>query len=336
MNIFIFISSSLAVEDEDVTYPTIGKEKYPVAEKDTEALLPFKKKIGNFEYDLSASVIGGYDTNVKLEHYDPAASVFIQESLSAEGRYYLTDIFTLRGSYDLTSINYFRFSDQNLLNNVVGAGVDAKVTDFLTWSADYTADFVDYPHDKASEYTMNKVGTGLRHDITDRLYHKIAYSFSYKDYPKWRTRNDDGYRFLGNRKDTRNTIEHQLGFYPIDRTFIRTDNTIYFNNSNDPYLDYYDYMVLKTKATIVHLITDSLYGSVNGGYQYKSYRNRSLSDDGADDQRDHLIMGGASIFYDIMPNVSIGTSFDYRKNFSNEGEQKYTDYIVSSGVYARF
>ena len=327
MGIFIPASSILAVEDQQELYPTIGKEAKvtPVPTVETD-----KSKI-----DFSASVITGYDTNIYLDHYDATASMFIQESFGAHVSSAVFENLTLRGGYDLTLIKYTRESEPNLLDNIINAGLDAELTDTLLLSVDYFADFVEYPHDKAEDYMINTCEFGLRHDITDELYQKIIYSLSHKDYSKWRTRARDGFRRLGKRKDWRNTIEHQLGYYLFDKTFIRANNTLYFNNSNEPFLSYYDYYALKSKATVIHLITDKLYGSANVGYQYKRYDNRNISD-GDDNQRDHLIMCGASLFYDIIPNVSIGTSFDYKKNISNEGNQKYTDYIIYSGIYSKF
>lgn len=327
----------IAVEDEDMLYPTIAKEEYPaIKEKAGVAPALREKRIGNFVIDLSASVLCGYDTNVYLEHYDESESFFAQESFTALGTYAPSDFYALRGSYDITSIKYFRFSEPDLLDNTARVGLDAKIVKNLIWSLDYVADFVAFPHDEQSEYVINAFETALRHDITDWLYQKATYKFSYKHYPKWKVRNNNGRYRLGDREDIRNSVEHQLGLYLGDKTFIKADNAIYFNDSNEPYLDYYDYAVFKTKGTVIQLITDKLYGSANFGYECEVYENRRVSDRSDDDQVNHLLMGGASLFYDITPLISVGTSFDYRKNFSNEGVQKYTDYIISSGIYCKF
>ena len=338
MSAFIFVSPVLAVEDEDILYPTISKkEEYPaIEEKVGVTPMLHEKKIGDFKIDLSASVLGGFDTNVYLEHYDGLDSLFAQESFTAQSTYALSDSLTLRADYDVVSIKYLRSSDADLIDNIVRTGLDAKIGENFLWSLDYVADFVRYPHDEQSEYTINAFETALRHDITDWLYQKATYKFSYKHYPKWKVRNNSGRYRLGDREDIRNTIEHQLGIYLGDKTFLKADNTVYFNNSNEPYLDYYDYMAVKTKGTVIQLITNKLYGSVNFGYELETYENRRVSDRADDDQINHLLMGGASLFYDITPLISVGTSFDYRKNFSNEGVMKYTDYIISSGIYCKF
>ncbi|MBL7071033.1 MAG: hypothetical protein ISS26_02530 [Candidatus Omnitrophica bacterium] len=316
-----------AVEDGDILYPTIGKGE-DIALEESE-----KYEFENFDYALSGSTLLGYDTNVHLEHYDPASSIFMQNAFGANSTSQLFELCTLRLSYDITSIKYFRFSEPDLLDNILGAGIDTKVTDGLLFSLDYTFDFVDFPHDKASEYTMGEISAGVKHDITDSLYHQLIYKFSNKHYPKWKTRNDGGIVRMGDRKDVRNTFMHRLGWYISDKTFLQAENSLYFNNSNDMFLDFYDYTAIKTKGSILHLITDKFYALANAGYQYQVYRNRVVSDHVDGDERDKLLMCGASLFYDVKPGVSAGLNLDYSKNFSNEGEEKYQDLMISSGLY---
>lgn len=336
MGLYIPPLSILAVEDVEEQYPTVGRKK-SVEEDILKDIIPtlIRKKIGKLKVDISASVTGGYDANVNLDRYDEDGSIFMQESVAIYGKYPISNIFTLRGGYDLTSIKYFKFSEPDLLDNILTVGIDTKIADNFLWSVDYMADFVGFPHDKFSEYTLNQIETSLRHDITDWLYQKIGYQFFYKHYPKWKIRNNLGSFRLGDREDTRNTVVHQLGLYIGDKTFLKTENKLYYNDSNEAYLDYYDYRALKTKATVTHLITDKLYGSANFAYQYKAYNKRGVSDN-VFDQRDHLFIYGGSVFYDVIPSVSVGVSYDFRKNYSNENVQRYEDHIISSGIYCAF
>jgi len=294
-----------------------------------------RKHIGKLKLDLSASMAGGYDANVNLERYDEDGSVFMQNTLGIAGKYPISDIYTLKGSYDFTSIKYFKFSDPDLIDNTLGLGLDTKIADNFLWSVDYMADFVGFPHDEQSEYDLNQIGTGLKQNITDWLYQKIGYEFYYKHFPKSKTRNSRGITLGRDRRDRRNTVFYQLGVYIGDKTFVKSDTSAFINDSNELFLDYYDHRSLKTKLTLAHLITDKLYGMANFTYQYKAYSKRSVSDRELD-QRDHLFVYGGSLFYDVLPSVSIGTSFDYRKNHSGENVEQYEDYIVSSGVYCSF
>ncbi len=83
------------------------------------------------------------------------------------------------------------------------------------------------------------------------------------------------------------------------------------------------------------MFTNKLYGLASFAYQRKEYIQRSVPGK-EKDQRDNLYIYGVSLFYDIIPSISLGTSFDYRENNSNTNQQKYEDYIISSGVYALF
>jgi len=345
MGVSIFLAPVLAVEDEDGQHPTVGRktkkqvvvEEENILEDQLGDIIPIlvKKKIGKLTVDVAASFVSGYDANVNLNRYDEEGSLFMQTAFGLYGKYPISDIFTLRSGYDYTSINYLKFSEPNLSDNILSVGLDAKIADNFLWSVDYMADFVDFPRDKDSKYTLNEISTTIRQDITSWIYQKVGYEFFNKHYPNRKTRNDRGVILARDRSDRRNTVFHQLGLYLGDKTFVKTENRAYLNDSNELFIDYYDYRALKSKVTVAHLLTDKLYGTASFAYQYKAYFKRSVSDNEFD-QRDHLFIYGTSIFYDVIPAVSVGTSFDFRKNYSNENSEKYEDYIVSSGVYCTF
>ncbi|MBL7069435.1 MAG: hypothetical protein ISS34_06215 [Candidatus Omnitrophica bacterium] len=332
ISVFISAPFAFAAKEEE---PSV-KEKN-ILEEQLGDIMPtlVRKHIGKLKLDLSTSMAGGYDANVNLQRYDEDGSVFMQNTLGIAGKYPISDIYTLKGSYDFTSIKYFKFSDPDLIDNTLGVGLDTKIDDNFLWSVDYMADFVGFPHDEQSEYDLNQVGTSLKQDITDWLYQKMGYEFSYKHFPKSKTRNSRGVMLDRDRGDKRNTVFYQLGAYIGDKTFLKSETSAFINESNELFLDYYDYRSLKTKLTLAHLITDKLYGMTSFTYQYKAYYKRSVSDREFD-QRDHLFVYGGSLFYDVIPQVSIGTSFDYRKNHSGENVEQYEDYIISSGVYCSF
>jgi hypothetical protein len=332
----VFSSSILAIEDEDERYATIDTQR-----EEAEAvkyIIPtiLKKKYGKLKLDASASTVTGYDANVNLNRYDEDGSFFSQNTLSLAAKYpIIDDKLFVKGGYDFTWIKYFKFSDPDLIDNILSAGLESRLWDNLLWTVDYEADFVGFPRDKISRYTMNLVGTDVKHEINDWLYHKIRYEFFHKHYPDWKTLNSRGVLLQRDRGDTRNTIIHQIGIFIGDTTFIRFDNRFYRNNSNELFLKFYDYNAFKTKTAVTHVFTNKIYGSTSFAYQYKAYDKRSV---GAQefDQRDHLFIYGASLFYDIIPSISLGISVDLRENRSNENQQKYEDYIISSGVYAVF
>ncbi len=309
----------------------------PVVEEQLGGIIPtfVTNNLGKLELDVSASSTYGYNSNVYLNRYDEDGSFFGEQTLGLYGRYPISDVFTFRGNYDLTWIKYFEFSKPDLLDNMLGVGLDTKVTDYVLWSVDYMVDFATFPYDRTGKYTLNQIGTALKHELTDWLYHKVGYDFFYKHYHKAWIRKPWGNAATDDREDKRNTLKHEVGLYVGDRTLVKAKNQLYYNDSNEEYLSFYDYWAYKTRAELSHLITDDLYGTVNFGYQYKSYDQRGISDS-TEDQYDHLFTYGASFFYDVIPSVSIGVNFDFSNNYSNENYERYEDYIVASGIYCSF
>ena len=341
----MFARPAMAVEDEDGKYTTTedyrgwAKAKAGVdKEEPVKYIVPaiLRKKYGEFVLDAATSAITGYDNNVNLNRYDQDGSFFFQNNLSLYGKYpIIKDKMHIIGGYDFTWIKYFKFSDPDLIDNVLTVGIKTDLPKDLSWYIGYKADFVGFPRDKISRYTMNLAETKLRHDVTDWLYHEIGYEFFHKHYPDWKTFNSRGVLLERDRGDVRNTFIHKVGIFMGEKTFLKLDNRFYRNNSNELFLRFYDYNAFKTKTTLTQVLTNKLYGSLNFSYQYKAYDKRSVSGQYFD-QRDHLFTYGTTIFYDIIPSVSLGVSFDMLDNQSNENQQKYEDCIISSGIYAIF
>ncbi|MBU4488840.1 MAG: hypothetical protein KKI13_07270 [Candidatus Omnitrophica bacterium] len=322
-------SSIFALSDVELRYPTVE------IAKDEEALTAVRKAAQKPSINMSASLLFGYDDNARLDHYDGVGSMFFQEAVGISGKYPINDTLAIRGSYDLTSINYFRTSDTNLMDNLFDVGIDKKIADNITWSLDYRPDIVDLPHNELGKYTEHLFETSLRHDISKRIYQKITYGLSTKHYPKWPIRNNGGVFKFGKRNDLRNTVTHRLGLYLTDNIFLKEENEFYYNYSNEQYLEYYDCTSFITRTTLIHFTTKKLYEVANFSYQYTPYTKRTISDE-QEKQRDNIFTFGGSIFYDFTTNVTVGTNFNYKKSFSNEGVNNYYDFIVSSGIYCRF
>jgi hypothetical protein len=321
--------SLFALTDTELRYPTVE------VTKTEEALRIVRKPVEKPRINMSVSILFGYDSNARLEHYDTVGSMFFQEAAGINGKLPLTDIFTLRGSYDLTCINYLRIPEPNLVDNLFDVGLDAKIADNLTWSFDYRPDIVDVPHDELGRYAEHLFATSLRHDISKRIYQQITYEVFTRHYPKWQIRNNGGVFKLGKRNDIRNSITHRLGIYLLDNLFLKEENTVYYNYSNEQFMEYYDSRSFFTRTTLIHFTTKKLYEMADFSYQYVPYTKRTISDK-QEKQRDNIFTFGGSVFYDFTSNLTAGVTFNYKKSFSNEGVKNYRDYIISSGLYYRF
>jgi len=329
ISIICYGPSIFALTDVELRYPTVEVTKTEAARKIVQ------KTTQKPSINMSASLLFGYDDNARLDHYDGVGSMFFQEAVGISGKYPVNDTLAIRGSYDLTCINYLRTSDPNLVDNLFDIGMDKKIADNITWSFDYRPDIVDLPHDEFGKYTEQRFETSLRHDISKRIYQKITYGLSTRHYPKWPIRNNGGVFKFGKRNDLRNAVTHRLGLYLTDNIFLKEENEFYYNYSNEQYQEYYDYSSYITRTTLIHFMTKKLYEVANFSYQYIPYDKRSISDQ-QEKQRDNVFTFGGSVFYDFTSNLTVGTNFTYRKSFSNEGVNNYHDYIISSGVYCRF
>lgn len=320
---------AFAVEDEDERYPTIA-EPLNLSEM-------IKEPVENLELEFFAGSGIGYDDNIFLDHYDKVTSFFTETLFSAEAKYPMPvwDWIKLKLGYDLTHILYFRNSDADLFDNIVKGGIETILFDIFTLDVEYNLDFVKYPKDKQGNYLGNQVEAGIKYDITDWLYHRLGYQFLYKDFDRRKTWNRLLTIQLGDRRDRRHTFESEAGLTLFDSTLLKVSNKLYFNNSNDEYLDYYDYYAYKITSSLIQIITDKLSGRASFGYQRKSYDGRDVSDKN-EAERDHLFIYGGSLLYDITPALSAGLNYTYRRNFSNENDQQYAGSIISTGIYYSF
>lgn len=322
MGASILSSSVLAAEDDDYLIPTI-----------------LRKSIGDLVIDMTVSSAFGHSSNVNSNRYDEDGSSFFQQAFGLSTAYPVSDMYTLRVGYDISTVTYLMFSDPNFISNVLSVGLDAQLLDTLVWSVDYMADFSTFPHDKMSENVINLVETSVKHDLTDYLFHKVGYQFFHKNFhDDNKVRGVMGLPFLAyERKDSRNTVFHQVGLYLGDATLVTADNQIYYNDSHQRFQAYYDYMGYATILEINHVITDKLYSSANFGYEYKAYRKRSQSDKlDHRNTREHIFSYGGSVYYDLTPKVSIGTTIDYIDYNSYENGDTFEDLTITSGVYCFF
>ena len=217
----------------------------------------------------------------------------------------------------------------------VGIAYQSKISNKFTWSLDYLIDFVGFPYDEFNDYTMHKVGTGLTHNITDMLYQKLNYEYLSKHYPKWMMRNSTGVVGSDEREDNGNAFKHELGILVGEKTLVKAKNRFYINDSDEDYLDFYDYKLFETAAEINHILTDRLSSCVSFGYQRRLYDQRDIIH-GQEAQHDDRYMCCASLLYELTKNVSAGINFDYTYNNSNDFEEKYKDCIISTGIYSSF
>ncbi|MFH1848012.1 MAG: hypothetical protein ABH825_02195, partial [Candidatus Omnitrophota bacterium] len=118
---------------------------------------------------------------------------------------------------------------------------------------------------------------------------------------------------------------------------LKLKNQYFQNDSNDQYLDYYDYSAYRVDATVVMpLVFKQLYGLVNLGYQYRDYDDRTTVDDSTKTQKDDLYSIVAAVIYDLNDAFSVSLNYTYNQNESNESYEEYSGSTLSLGAHYAF
>ena len=134
------------------------------------------------------------------------------------------------------------------------------------------------------------------------------------------------------RVNSRNIISHNIGAN-FDNFSARLTNEFYINNSNYDYQDYYDYWAYRVRPSIMYFFSDQLYANVSFTYKRTDYNDRRNSQDSNDTVYDNTYIVNTSVYFDLTEEFTMGITYSYRENRSNDPLQKYSGSTVSAGVY---
>ena len=110
----------------------------------------------------------------------------------------------------------------------------------------------------------------------------------------------------------------------------------YNNNSNEKFINYYDYDSYKVGASLTHLFSDKLFSYASFARQYRTYRSRSITLDPNFKERDRTYLITAALYYNFTKALSSGLSYSYRQNWSNEPLENYSGSLIALTTYYRF
>ena len=116
------------------------------------------------------------------------------------------------------------------------------------------------------------------------------------------------------------------------KLFVKVKNRYYFNESNDEYMDYYDYQAERVNLYTAYPLTEKLSVLLSGGYQYKDFKSRTITTDADKKEHDHLMTLGSGINYKILPSFYISANYTYRQNYSNDPMQEYSGSVSTAGI----
>jgi hypothetical protein len=317
--------------DEEDTRDKHKVMQQPVAGKTTMASSGIKDKLS---YNFYIGALEGYDNNVYLDSRRKG-DTFDQAMADVVIRYRLNDRLDIKARYDFTSITYHRFTDVNMMDNQISASFEYYPQNRLKVEAGYLVDFVDYFKGKDSDFMMDGPFGGVKYYIDRNTYIGGMYQYSVYDYSTRKTRDGSNQITDITRKDKRNTIIAEFATY-LGKLFVKVKNTYFFNDSNDRYLDYYDYNSERINLYAAYPVTERFTVLFNGGYQRKDFKSRTTTKDENKKEHDNIMMLGGGLYYKLLPSCSISLNYSYRQNYSNDPIQEYSGSIGTIGLNLSF
>jgi hypothetical protein len=206
----------------------------------------------------------------------------------------------------------------------------------MSFLAGYNCDVIEYIHSGSDDFIDNKLEFKFKQKgLPLALYHSLKYDLSYKTYKHRHTRITAATESEEKRADLRNTVEYEVG-KTFTKDLLKIAFQYYFNNSNDGYIDFYDYNSYRISSSLTHLFNEKFFGYLSYAWQFRDYKSRTLVLDPTVEERDKTNLLTSALYYNVTKAFAIGLSYTYRCNTSNEPSQKYSGSLVSLTSYYRF
>jgi len=322
------------VLEEETTPKYLGatqKKTYEKAEEIKGA------KVFKAKYFFAAAQ--GYDNNVYLDS-QRKGDTFSEGILDASVVYPMTGRWDIFGGIGVHDITYWDVTDASLVDTDLKFGFEGKFFGTVTLTALNDFEVVEYPYNEDGSYIGDKIGFKIKHLLPKTylpatFFHSFGYEYFYKDYMDRKASNGYGARSPNDRVDKRHTLNSEFGAY-FKKAMLKLSSEFYVTDSNDIYFDYYDYQSRRIGLSLIYLFTDKMTAIFSVGHQRKHYDHRVTQVDNTKCETDNIVTAGASIFYDIYKNASLGLNYFYRENDSNDPIQEYSGSITSLGLYCRF
>ncbi len=321
-----------AAIDQDLTdaFPTAAPAPAQIA-KEQKFYAESKEKMEVTGY---VDIQQGYDNNVDLDskrHKDG----FLQATGNLELVYPVLDNLDFEVGSDIFSTIYYKYNRNNLFDIAPYMQFIWKVTPDLIWRNTITFDHFEYPNEKESTYNGLYLTTNLRYFFIPDVYQEVRFEYLKRWYPDRKTFSSNGYICDKDRIDDRIRMQYNFGAY-FEKFFIGVSNQLSSNDSNDNFQQYYDFWLYRLRPSIMYFFTDSIYMDVSLVYRYMRYKDRRSTEDTGRRERDHTYIFNSSVYYDLSDDFTLGVTYSYSENVSNDPFQDYSGSVVSAGVYYNF
>jgi hypothetical protein len=287
---------------------------------------------------IKASTLIGVDSNPSL-NAEKNEDMFAQETVSLDHKHRFSREGALRLSYDLTNVNYFDVTDENVLYQKAGAGLDFLIAPKTVLETDYTLEYVYFPYDESVTNMRHNGRVGLRHRLTDRVTLGGGVGATLKDYEDRRIREASGVvSDSEERSDDRARADAEVKIRLSSDLSVWGGFVYYQNDSNDQFHDTYDYDSYKFHVGTAFRVCSKVRSFARFSYENRDYDSRPTLDDSDDEGGEgaELYVASAGLYYQFHKNVSLGAIYTYRARSSNESSQGYTSSVTTVGFYYNF
>ncbi len=259
------------------------------------------------------SAIEGYDRNPNLAG-TRKGSGFTEQDLGMGYIHRLGSRFIYRLTGNLRYVNYYKFSNVNSFAPTLRGETAIELTPHFFIESEYDARWFWRPDDAQGNLNEQEVKVGLKHYlIPKRLYHKPSYIFQYRDFTKAEARLSDGSSGPDGRNDTTHRLDYEIGVHPVPQLLLRVHNQYGRNDSNDQFLDFYDYSFYQVTPSVTWEVSKPLLVIVGVQFQRNNYDDRAIR--GMAEREDFTAFFG-SLFYHVTEHASVGFHWVYSKDDS--------------------
>ena len=289
---------------------------------------------GNVSSLVALSV--GYDDNSQLDserNGDAFSQVFFKTSFISP----ITRDKKVNGilGYELMTLLYGGEESLDVIKNSFNAGIENKINKEWELRGGYRFDSYAYINSGSDKFYVNALYGELKQNLPQKMYHQLGYEAAFKNYPSRHIRLSATVDTDKKRDDWRNSIEYEIGKY-FAKDLVKLSYEYFDNNSNEHYLNYYDYDSYKFSASLTHLFSDKVFSLLSFSRQYRDYRSRTLTQDTGALENDRTYLFAAALYYNLNESLTVGLSYTYRQNNSNEPVENYSGSLIAISSYYRF
>ena len=282
---------------------------------------------------LYYGVVEGYDRNPNL-NTPRKGSGYTEQDLGVGYIHRWGSRFIYRLSGHTRYVNYYKFANENLFDQILRGETALELHPDWFVESEYVARWLWKPDDAQGNFAEQETKIGLKHYlIRRRLYHKPSYIFQYRGHTKARARLPDGSASLTERHDVTHRLAYEIGVHPVPQLLLRVNNQIGRNDSNDQFLDFYDYNFYQVTPSVTWEATKRLFMVTGVQFQRNRYDDRAVRGTA---ERENFFAFFGSLFYHVTDTTSVGFHWTYVKDDSNLPELEYQSSNLSLGCYIHF